>query len=260
MISYIFKSKFKNILVTVLSVILILIGINDIDTCMMFENLSDAVKEFIRLIAYVLIFIYMITLKRKYKIKKWLFPIAFAVLGIATLFEIFECFTYTFLYYIELYAIFLKAFVLLLMFVGCVFCFIGTLSNFNKLKFLRLGLLFCIISVFIVNICLPFVFEISTNVLFSYLSFFENSIDSGLLLLFYISLFLLTLTRKSENIDITPFVEQRKAKKAAKKTEMLEQKVEEEILTDIPENSWRCMGCGEILPDSISECECGYKR
>ena len=28
----------------------------------------------------------------------------------------------------------------------------------------------------------------------------------------------------------------------------------------IPENHWKCMGCGEILPNDKSECECGFKK
>ncbi len=29
---------------------------------------------------------------------------------------------------------------------------------------------------------------------------------------------------------------------------------------DIPEGHWRCMGCGEILPNDKTKCDCGYKR
>jgi len=71
----------------------------------------------------------------------------------------------------------------------------------------------------------------------------------------------LTLTKKSEYIDITPFVEERKIKKATKKAKRLaNENPEESSPLLVPEGSWRCMGCGEILPDDKNECECGYKR
>lgn len=35
---------------------------------------------------------------------------------------------------------------------------------------------------------------------------------------------------------------------------------EDEVLPEVPEDMWRCMGCGEILPESQTECECGYKK
>lgn len=89
----------------------------------------------------------------------------------------------------------------------------------------------------------------------------NESFRASILLLFYISIFVLTLTQKSEYIDITPFIEERKIKKADKKARKLEREKPEEFLPpDVPDCYWRCMGCGEILPNDKNECNCGYKR
>ena len=80
-------------------------------------------------------------------------------------------------------------------------------------------------------------------------------------LTFYISILCLSLTKKSENIDITPFIKERKAKKELKKAEKLS-KEQPEVFTPpiVPENHWRCMGCGKILPFDETTCDCGYKK
>lgn len=252
MISYIFKNKFKNILVASFSVILILIGIGELKYAY--------VEDCFSLSAYILIFIYMITLKREYKLKKWLFPVAFALLTLTAFFQIRYSFDiYVFTVAGEWVRGLANFAIRALLFTGCAFCFIGTLSNFKRVKFLSLGLLICIITNFILGAFHNALTGDIGNVFFATIYYLEEMPQAISLSLFYISLFLLTLTRKSENIDITPFVEQRKLKKAEIKLKKLEQN-EEEIPSDIPDGYWRCMGCGKILPDNISECECGYKR
>ena len=82
----------------------------------------------------------------------------------------------------------------------------------------------------------------------------------GIELLFYISLLVLTITKESENIDIKPFIEARKLKKQLKKEAKLKQITDETEHITVEDGFWRCMGCGEILPDNINKCECGYKR
>lgn len=39
-----------------------------------------------------------------------------------------------------------------------------------------------------------------------------------------------------------------------------EEPEEYEETVEIPEGHWRCMGCGEMIPDDLDECQCGYKR
>ena len=77
----------------------------------------------------------------------------------------------------------------------------------------------------------------------------------------YITILLLTLTKKCDDVDISPFIESRKTKKELKKAEKLNEHADEQHLTStIPDGYWRCLGCGEILPDDINECECGYRK
>ena len=98
-----------------------------------------------------------------------------------------------------------------------------------------------------------------------YNSMLQLGIEWVFSLLFFVGIILLTTNKKSEDIDITPYVEDRKAKKQAKKEAKLQQKEAEEAeynapLPEIPEGSWRCMACGKILTDDIDRCECGYKK
>jgi len=144
---------------------------------------------------------------------------------------------------------------------GYAFCFAGTLSNFKRIFFLRIGLPICIITIFIQGISYHYLIDWIGNTFYSTISYLNESFRASILLLFYISIFILTLTKKSEYIDITPFVEERKIKKANKKAKKLEREKPEEFLPpNVPDGYWHCMGCGEILPDDKNECNCGYKR
>ena len=93
----------------------------------------------------------------------------------------------------------------------------------------------------------------------------ETIIRRLIFILFFVGILLLTLNKKSENIDITPYVEERKARKEAKGAARLQEKREEEErhtapIPEIPGGCWRCMACGNILTNEIDRCECGYKR
>lgn len=99
------------------------------------------------------------------------------------------------------------------------------------------------------------------NDFFSYLynTYYLSEISETIIfLLFLISIFIISLTKESQNIDIMPFVEKRKAKKLAKKLA----KEQAEIFSPpiVPDGCWQCMGCGEILADTESRCKCGYKK
>ena len=225
-------------------------------------DLKFLALKFIGLLPYLLIFLYMITLKREYKIKQLLFPIASAILALSAVFSIRDCFDeYTFLSVNGLVLLLVNLIIKFVLIAGYTFCFVGTLSNFKRIFFLRLGLPICIITIFIQGISYHYLIDWIGNTLYSTISYLNESFRASILLLFYISIFILTLTKKSEYIDTTPFVEERKIKKANKKAKRLAQENPEEFSPPlVPEGYWRCMGCGEILPDNISECECGYKR
>ena len=71
-----------------------------------------------------------------------------------------------------------------------------------------------------------------------------------------------TVTNKE--IDCTNDEKKRNIKKQSKifkEKEYIKQfEYEDETPPIIPSGHWRCMGCGKILPDDETKCECGYKR
>lgn len=262
MISYIFKSKVKNVFVLISAAILIYTNLKELHQYIIFDIWDSNVLSFIGLIPYLFVFIYMLTLKRDYKFKKFLFPISFAIFTLTAIFSITNCFDiYTFTSINGLIRLFVNLIIKFVLITGYAFCFIGTLSNFKRIIFLRLGLPICIVTIFVQGIFYHYLIDWIGNEIFSTLDYLSESFRASILLLFYISIFILTLTKKSDYIDITPFVEERKIKKANKKAKKLEREKPEEFSPPkVPDGYWRCMGCGEILPDDKSECNCGYKR
>lgn len=262
MISYIFKSKIKNILVAIFSIILLCINLKELYAYMMFGIWEHITSKFISLIPYLFVFLYMVTLKRDYKFKQFLFPIAFAILTLFAVFSITNCFDeYTFSSINGLVRLFISLTIRTVMIVGYVFCFVGTLSNFKRLGFLRLGLPLCIITIAILGSSYYYLTNWIGNEFLATVYYLTESFSASSLILFHISIFILTLTKKGEYIDITPFVEERKTKKAIKKAKKLAKETPEEFSPPlVPNGFWRCMGCGEILPNDKNECECGYKR
>ena len=262
MISYIFKSKIKNILVSIFSIIIICTKLDELHKYILLQAWDYIILKFIGLVPFILIFLYMVTLKREYKIKQFLFPISFAIFTLTAIFSITNCFDeYTFTSMNGLIRLFVNLIIKFVLIAGYAFCFVGTLSNFKRIIFLRLGLPICIITIFIQGVTYNHLVNWIGNMFFSTLYYLNESFRASILLLFYISIFVLTLTKKSEYIDITPFVEERKIKKATKKVKRLaKENPEESSPLLVPEGYWRCMGCGEILSNDKNECNCGYKR
>lgn len=262
MISYIFKNKVKNVFLSIFAAILIYINLNELYQHVIFGAWSGVVLKFISLIPYLFVFIYMLTLKRDYKFKQFLFPIAFAIWCVTAIFSIKNCFdVYAFSSLNGLARLFVNLIIKFVLIAGYTSCFVGTLSNFKRINLLRIGLPICIIIIFIQGVTYNHLVNWIGNTFFSTLVYLNESFRASILLLFYISIFVLTLTQKSEYIDITPFIEERKIKKAYKKARKLEREKPEEFLPpDVPDGYWRCMGCGEILPNDKNECNCGYKR
>lgn len=262
MISYIFKSKIKNILVAIFSVIFLLISLKELYTYMLLGAWDTITFKFIRLIPYLFIFLYIVTLKRDYKFKQFLFPISFAIFTLTAIFSITNCFDeYTFASINGLIRFFISLIIKIVLITGYACCFVGTLSNFKRIILLRLGLPICIITIFIQGISYHYLIDWIGNTFYSTISYLSESFRANILLLFYISIFILTLTKKSEYIDITPFIKERKIKKVNKKAKKFaKENLEDFSPPQVPEGYWRCMGCGEIMPTNKSKCECGYKR
>jgi len=264
LISYIFKNKTKNIIVAILAAILIVINLETFRDYLFMRAWKQFILHFLpSFISYWLILIYMLTLKREYKLKPLLFPTAFALLSLHTTFSI-SLNPTVFFSLSDLIIGFISFVMPLLATVGYVFCFVGSLSNFKKLSFMRLGLSFSIANVLILCLYDLYLYYLSKeNLLLFYVKYILNLnevLAYGIELLFYISLLVLTITKESENIDIKPFIEARKLKKQLKKEAKLKQITDEMEPITVEDGFWRCMGCGEILPDNINECECGYKR
>ena len=275
MISYIFKNKTKNILMIIFTCLHIL-NTNipyELYFCIIHGSVIS-IDTLLSFLAYILILVYMFTLKMKYRFKEWLVPTAFAILcGLVIydiIFDIIDSLTqYGNLDSTKILSIAINAVSATLL----ALCFCGSIKNFKNAIFLKIGSLATMIYTVVMTITefilvggTEYFANIPTEYLASvYISFGKAMIKIVMILLFYFGLFNLTLNKKSEYIDITPFVDARKAKKLAKRNARLEAKQQEEACLneptpEIPDGSWRCMACGKILPDSIDRCECGYKK
>lgn len=262
MISYIFKSRAKNILFTCSVTILLFLALRELYNYILFDFSTfsvSLVRTILCCISYLFVFIYMLTLKRKFFFKNWLFPACFLTLSLFVIIS-FTISTNSLSIYplpkiVQLIILINNSSFSLFIYV---LCFIGSLSNFKRLSLFRIG-----IAVFLGD----FVFKSTVNTIQSIIyltkglsiaSFLESSIKILAPLFFYVSLLILTFTKKSDNIDITPFAKAREAKRALKKQQ--KDTVEVYVPPVVPDNCWRCMGCDNILPDDIDQCECGYKR
>ncbi len=262
MISYIFKNKTKNILAIVFTALYTILPF--FNTINALNNFRNFLFYFAQLLPYAMLLIYLLTLKKIYKFKELLFPAAFAIktlfaiytsivsaIGILNIADGFQ----------GIYFILRSNFSNIIAIIAFVLCLIGTLFNFKNVRFLKWGTLIFIISILILT---PIDFisvggfdywrnipqEHFTSVLFSQI---ESVIKIAITVLFYFGIFNLTLNKKSEYIDITPL------NKKSEATEYQNQFEHEEML-EIPDGFWRCMACGKIVPDSIDQCECGYKK
>ncbi|MBQ8739942.1 MAG: hypothetical protein IJY79_00105 [Clostridia bacterium] len=282
MISYIFKNKTKNILMIVFTVLYIISS--DFFTGFYYSitrQIPISFYEISGVVAFALILVYMFTLKRQYRLKEWLFPVAFAILTAMSIYSLVTNIVYHitsqqyhyFMYYesITSYASYVFAII------AYVFCFIGSIKNFKNDVFLKIGVIIKIVGTVlttVIAVIMEFIamggMEYFENIdetyrTYVYGSMFQTVVKWILSLFFFVGILLLTSNKKSEYIDITPYVEERKAKKEAKKAARLEAKQQEEAklnapVPEIPDGSWRCMACGKILPDSENKCDCGYKK
>lgn len=285
MISYIFKNRYKNAAVIFFAAIYLLIQIRDLraygiiygyfDTSVVRYAVNEILTYSARALPMLLILLYMLTLKRKYRIKDWLFPAAFAVLLLTAVIS--TCIGFYQFYNMfssGLFSGFTEIFTAvcanIIILSAYILSFIGSISNFKRVALLRIGLMISVISAAVFfaldlrSYYLAFLHLSSQNTLLEFLSAMNYSAElfkQFIVFLFYGSMFLLTLCKKSEYVDITPFIEARKNRKEMKKARKAERERELETLPpEVPEGYWRCMGCGKVLPDSEDLCECGYKN
>lgn len=267
MISYIFQNKTKNILAIVFTVGYIFGGrlLYNIYTAAMVGGLF-ALRHFVTLLSYLLILLYLCTLTRRYPLKNWLFPAAFAIQICSNVYAIIISYE-TVQSLQEIVWVFCVTALNSLALLARIFCFIGSIRNFKQVVFLHIGILMLGIQVLLsVPLELMMAGGVSyvSNSFFEYLSLFDilGQLQKTIaLLLFYFGIFFLTLNKKGPDIDITPYIEARKAKKAAKQAAKLREEIKREAPPPIvPNGHWRCMGCGEILSNEINECTCGYKK
>lgn len=272
MISYIFKNKTKNILAIVFTALCMISPLGLLmNSLIYFPTIS--VYLLLIFVAYLLILIYLLTLKHEYKLKNLLFPLSFAIKLIYAAYltiDILDILVQDTRHLPLIVSVISNA----IFVAGGVLCCIGSAFNFKRVTVLRVGIIIYIIVIAVITPIVELVFAggfeyfkilPQEQITYFIVSVIKASIDDLIQLMFYISLLLLTLNKKSEDIDITPYVEARKAKKAAKRAARLEAKLQEEAkfnapVPEIPDGSWRCMACGKILPDSIDRCECGYKK
>lgn len=260
MLSYIFNNKVKNIFVIIFCLLCIFSNFDVFYEFSLYEKFPP-IMYFFSLAARLFVLIYMLTLKREYRVKCMLFPSSFAILFILVIFSIFDSFgVYAFSSLLRVEFL-VSVYLNLILSAAYILCFIGSLWNFKKVILLRIGLLICITVQLISPIVSFFLaggYEYLTSVPEGITPISYSSLAKQLvILLFNVSLFLLTLNKKSEYIDLAPFIQARKAKKDAK----LESKYEHDLpQTEIPDGCWRCMGCGKVLSENVVRCECGYKK
>lgn len=262
MISYIFKNKTKNILaivITALSTIKPLFY-----TINALNNFMDFLYFAGQLLPHVMILIYLLTLKKLYKFKELLFPAAFAINILSAVYasSVSAVNVFGIVGGIQGTIIFLKSSIYnIIAIVAFALCLIGSLFNFKNVKFLKYGTVIMMIW--------PVVFLIKEFIEVGGIAYWQNIqqenlssviiahiqgvLQIAMSILFAFGLFNLTLNKKGENIDISPFNVKRKPKE-------YENQFETDNLPEIPEGAWRCMACGKILTDDIDRCECGYKK
>lgn len=206
MTSYLFKNKTKNILVMVFTALCMLDPICDAVKLIIQKDIMSTLAKILSLCPFVLILIYVLTLKKEYRFKPNLFPFSFLYLILKCAYAIFICFyALTDPLYRSAagfaYILGASAFDIALL-VCFVLCFIGSRSNFKRVIFFKLGTLL----LGIVYILLPIVAFISVGG-FDYI----NSVPDGyqavsyfeltkciISILFSFSLFALTLNKNNE--------------------------------------------------------------
>ncbi len=204
-IKSLFKDKGKILIATIFTVFHVIMLIFNIDLHLLFaENfryvINSMVIDIMPLIVPALVLVFLLSLNKEYKSKKWLFPVAFGVKAVNAFLNLCGSFSTIGLIYLT------PGYILMLLcscliFVCVVFMFIGTLFDFKHVGFIRYGALGCAV----LNLAALIIDFISIGG-FKYL----QSIPSGIpavkltvlitnlaVVLFYVGIFVLTTDKKN---------------------------------------------------------------
>jgi len=143
----IFKDKLEKSIAIIFSVFYIIMLILNIDVRLPFVHnfryiVNSLVIDIMPLTTPVFVLVFLLCLNKEYNFKKWLLPVAFGVKVLIAFLTLCGSFS-------TIRAIFLTPEYILvllcscLIFVAIVFMFIGTLSNFRHINFIKYGALSC---------------------------------------------------------------------------------------------------------------------
>lgn len=200
----------KNIIAIAFTVLHIIILVLNIDIKLpYFQNfryaINSLVTDLIPLIIPALVLTFLFTLNKKYKLKKWLLPIAF---GIQIINVIRLLFSYIIIFNLGIEESTYPVMFLYsgLIFIASTFMFIGTLFNFKHITFLKYGSLSCAI----LNLA-ALIFDFITVGGFEYFKRVPIGVPAlNLLVLieiltrvcFYIGVFILTINKNNTDFII----------------------------------------------------------
>ena len=202
--NYIFTSKPKNIIFTIIAAIGTLVHLSLFCKVFMWRGFSVfAARSFVEMLPFVLILIYMLRIKREYAAKRFIFPIAFAILLVYSVYSIRLCFdSYTFTSLNGLTRLFWSSSIRLIMILGSIFCFIGSLNGFSNVGLLRCGvILYAATTLILGAFYRELTFWIGTNTYYAPSVYFGELSKGIATLIFYISIFILTLNKKEKTKD-----------------------------------------------------------
>ena len=202
-----FKSKPKNIIAICFTAVYILTLILSIELLKFTfaTNLRYAINSLVinllPLITPSLVLIYLLSLNKEYKLKKWLFPIAFGVKALSSFVSL--CFSFSSISLIALSPLYVVLQICsCLSLIAFIFMFIGTLSDFKYVNLLKYGALCSALLFFI----MPIIEFIAVGG-FAYLQSVPSgysAINISVLIevtaniLFYIGIFLLTTNKNTD--------------------------------------------------------------
>lgn len=201
-INRIFENKTKNIIVTALAALCTVSQIYEAAAYTASPDVSVFLK-ILQVLPYALVLIYMLTLKREYKIKGFLFPTAFLCSAAYTIYTvIYSVCNFSYSLSAVIYALKLLTFDIV-MAAAFILCAIGSADSFKRLILFKIGTLVLAITALV----LPVVSFISVGG-FAYIAAvpdgysaiaYDVLINCVLSVLYYFGLFALTTgTRPTE--------------------------------------------------------------
>lgn len=199
MTSYIFKNKTKNIIATVFTALYLISQLYDTVTDA-FQNHKLSFLSLLSLAPYILVLIYLLALEKEYKIKEFMFPVAFlcsAAVSVYTIAIVLRDSLYS--AEIIIYTLKLLTFDIIIL-AALILCVIGSADNFKTVICFKIGTLALAVAAFILPIA-SFIavggFEYIASVPEGYPAIsYTVLLECVLSVLYYFGLFNLTLNKK----------------------------------------------------------------